>query len=228
MLDLSEVKYDSSRVKILDHPLAQSILTELRDKSTGQIEFRKGLVRLGRLMAFRIVEDFDTETVYVETPLNVKARGIRIPDLDKIIIIQILRAAMPFVEGMLKIFPAAKMGVISARRVEEKGMKPNKTFDVEVKYVKLPRIEEDNIAIIADPMFATGSTALKALDIVKNHGTPKKLIVATVISTPLAIKRVLDYDEKLMVYTVAIDNELNEKGYIVPGLGDAGDRAFGE
>ncbi len=227
-MDLTNIRYDYSRVKILEHPLAQSILTELRDKNTGQVEFRKGLVRLGRLMAFRIVEDFETETIYVETPLNVKARGVRIPDLNNIIIVQILRAAMPFVEGMLKIFPAAKMGVISARRIEERGMKPDKTFDIEVKYIKLPKISSENIVIIADPMFATGSTALKALEIVKERGNPKKIIVATVISTPLAIKRVLDADEKLLVYTVAIDTELNEKGYIVPGLGDAGDRAFGE
>jgi len=135
---------------------------------------------------------------------------------------------MPFVEGMLKVFPAARMGVISARRVEEKGMSDDKRFEIEVRYIKLPRIASDDTVIIADPMFATGSTALRAIDIVKKHGSPKRIILATVISTRIAIERALRADPRVVIYTVAIDPELNDKGYIVPGLGDAGDRAFGE
>ncbi len=216
------------RVKIVTHPLAQAVLTELRDKRTGQVEFRKGLVRIGRLVAYRITEDLDTEEVWVETPLGVKAKGIRIPDIDRIVIVQILRASMPFVEGMLKVFPAARMGVISARRVEEKGMSDDKKFEIEVRYIKLPKITSNDIVVIADPMFATGSTALRAIDIVKKHGNPKRIILATIISTRIAIERALQADPRVVIYTVAIDPKLNEKGYIVPGLGDAGDRAFGE
>ncbi len=105
------------RVVVIDHPLAQAILTTLRDRNTKQIEFRKGLVRLGRLMGYEIVKSMDIETVEVETPLGVKAKGVRIRDLDHVVIIQVLRAAMPLVEGLVKIFANARMGVVSARRL---------------------------------------------------------------------------------------------------------------
>lgn len=216
-------------LKIVDHPLAKAILTTLRDKNTHQIEFRRGLVRLGILIAYKIVEDFETEKVYVETPLNVKAEGIRLPDMDKIVIVQVLRASMPLVEGMIKIFPAARQGVVSARRVEELGMSEDKWFNIEIKYVKIPKINGDDNLIIADPMFATGSTVIAVMrELEKRNVKPKRLIVATVISTELAIKRLFDKYPHASIYTVSVDPTLNEKGYIVPGLGDAGDRAFGE
>ncbi|MCG2880529.1 MAG: uracil phosphoribosyltransferase [Vulcanisaeta sp.] len=215
------------RVVVVDHPLAQAILTTLRDRNTRQIEFRKGLVRLGRLIAYEIVKSFDVEPVEVETPLGVKARGVRIKDLDHVVIVQVLRAAMPLVEGLVKIFANARMGVVSARRVEESHRPGSLNFEVEVSYVKVPRISNDDILIIADPMLATGSTITTVLRHILKYGNPKRLIIVSIIATNYGIERVLKEYPSAEIYTVAIDPEINENGYIVPGLGDAGDRAFG-
>ena len=214
------------KVKIVDHPLAQEILTVVRSKDTGQIEFRKGLVRLGRLVGLDIISDMDHEKVSVETPLNVKAEGLRIVDLDHIVIINVLRAAIPFVEGLLKVLPKARQGIVSARRVEE-SMTSDYKFDIEVSYVKIPEITSRDTVIVADPMVATGSTMLRILEEVARRGKPKRLVIACVITTPLALDRILAAYPEVKVYAVAVDPELNERGFIVPGLGDAGDRAFG-
>jgi uracil phosphoribosyltransferase len=220
-------------VVVIDHPFAKAILTMLRDKRTDQISFRKGLVRLGRIMGIEMIKYLDVEKAYVETPLGVVAEGVRIPDMDYIAIISILRAAMPMVEGLIKIFPSARQGIVSARRVEEKGMSPGYEFEVEIHYTKIPKIYERDTVIVVDPMFATGSTMVAVADRVIRESKPKRLFFATVISTPIAIERLRKYlDSKGLIsrsklFTIAIDPEVNEKGYIVPGLGDAGDRAFG-
>jgi uracil phosphoribosyltransferase len=215
------------KVIIVDHPLAQAILTTLRDRNTKQIEFRKGLVRLGRLIGYEIIRSMDIETVEVETPLGVKARGVRIRDLDHVVIIQVLRAAMPLVEGLVKIFANARMGVVSARRVEESHKLNSLNFDIEITYVKVPRILNEDTLIIADPMLATGSTITAVLKHVLEYGNPRRTIIVSVISTKYGIERVLKEYPFIEIYTVSIDPEINDKGYIVPGLGDAGDRAFG-
>jgi len=131
------------KVKVLDHPYIQAILTVLRNKDTKQIEFRKSLVRMGRAFGLEMIKDFETEEVYVETPLGVKAKGLKIKGIDKVVIITVLRAAWPMVEGLIKIFPQARQGIISARRVEEKGMTPNGRFDVEISYARIPNISSD-------------------------------------------------------------------------------------
>ncbi|MEO3993686.1 MAG: uracil phosphoribosyltransferase [Desulfurococcaceae archaeon TW002] len=218
-------------VKVLSHPYIQAVLTELRDESTGQIEFRKSLVRLGRALGFEIIRDFELERVTVKTPLGVFADGVRIKDLDKVLIVTVLRAAWPMTEGLIKIFPKARQGIISARRVEEKGMKEDMSFDIDVEYVRLPSISPEDIIIIVDPMVATGSTIETVLKILSKRGKGKRYIVASAITTPVAIDRIRRVSEDLglniTIYTAAIDPQINEKGYIVPGLGDAGDRAFG-
>jgi len=220
-------------IVVVDHPLAKAILTMLRDRRTDQISFRKGLVRLGRIIGMEMTKYLDIEKVYVETPLGVMAEGIRIPDMDRVVIINILRAAMPMVEGLIKIFPSARQGIVSARRVEEKGMSPGFEFEVEVHYMKIPRIGGDDTVIVVDPMFATGSTMVSVVDRVVRDVIPKRLFFATAISTNIAIERLRRYlSSRALVgrsklFTVAIDPEVNSKGYIVPGLGDAGDRAFG-
>ncbi len=215
------------KVNIIDHPLAQALLTKLRDKSTDQIEFRKGLVELGRIIGYEIVRSMDVQKKEVETPLGVKARGVTIPDLEHVVIVQILRAAMPMAEGLVKIFERARMGVISARRLENTHKKGSLSFDIESTYVRVPKIFSDDVLIIADPMLATGSTIVTVLRSISSKGKPKRKIVASIIATEFGIKRVLKEDDNSEVYTVAIDPEVNEDGYIVPGLGDAGDRAFG-
>jgi len=218
------------KLKVINRKYAQAILTNLRNKNISQIEFRKGLVRLGRILGLEIAEDYDYEEVEVETPLGVVVRGVRMKDLDNTIIVTVLRAAWPLTEGLIKIFYNAKQGVIAARRVEEKGMK-NYDFEVEVSYVKLPKITSDNIVIISDVMVATASTLLRVIDKVRERGEPKRFYVASVISTPIAIEKLQRYADvsgiDLRMFTLSIDPEVNDKGFIVPGLGDAGDRAFG-
>lgn len=218
------------RVKVVDHPYAQAILTNLRDRRISQIEFRKGLVRLGRVLGLEIVKEFDVEECEVETPLGVKAKGVRIKDLDKVVIVTVLRAAWPLTEGLVKIFYNAKQGVIVAKRVEEKGMR-NYEFDVEIAYVKVPEISQDTTVILTDVMVATGSTARVALRELVQHSRARRYFLASVIATPLALSKIRKEVEELgidlTVYVVAIDPDVNERGYIVPGLGDAGDRAFG-
>jgi len=202
------------------------VVTKVRDRSTGQIEFRKGLVKLGRLLGFEIVRTFEVVPKVVTTPLNAEAQGIDIPDVENVVLVTVLRAAMPLTEGLLKVFPNARQGVVSARRVEET-YRGGLNFDVEINYVKLPELHGREITIIADPMLATGSTMKKVLDEVRRRGTPKRIIFASVISTRQAIERIRACDPKVEIFTVAVDEKLNEHGFIVPGLGDAGDRAFG-
>jgi len=217
-------------LRVVNRKYAQGILTVLRNKDTSQIEFRKGLVRLGRILGLEIIEDFDTEPLEVETPLGVKVRGVKIRDIENVIIITILRAAWPLTEGLVKIFYMAKQGVIAARRVEEKGMR-NWEFEVEISYIKTPQITSNSVIIISDVMVATGSTLSSVLSELVKRGKVKKYYVASVITTPIAIERLRKTCEELNIdlkmYAIAVDPKINDKGYIIPGLGDAGDRAFG-
>lgn len=217
-------------LKLVNRKFAQSILTQLRNHETSQIEFRKGLVRLGRILGLEIIEDYDVEEVEVITPLNVKCKGIRIKDMDNTVIITVLRAAWSLTEGLIKVFYNAKQGVVAARRVEERGMH-NWEFEVEISYIKTPRISSDSIVIVSDVMVATGSTIVQVLRELVKRGKAKKYYIASVIATPLAIERIRKVCDELGInvkmYAVAIDPEVNDKGYIVPGLGDAGDRSFG-
>ncbi|AEA12136.1 uracil phosphoribosyltransferase [Thermoproteus uzoniensis 768-20] len=207
-------------VYIIDHPYAQHVLTKLRDKNTNSLEFRKGLVKLGRIMGYEIAKRFPRREVVVQTPLG-EARGLVLEDLDKVVIVEVLRAAMPLVEGLLKAFPEAKIGVIAARRREEGG-----AIGVDVYYVRLPEVE-GSVVLMADPMLATGVTMASAIREVLGRGSPKRLMVASVIATPMGVERVLSTYPQAEIYAVAIDEVLNKNGFIVPGLGDAGDRAFG-
>lgn len=218
------------RLKIVDRKYAQSILTTLRNKNTSQIDFRKGLVRIGRILGLEIIEDYDVEEITIDTPLAKNVKGYRIKDLDQTIVVTILRAAWPLTEGLIKILYSAKQGVIAARRVEEKGMR-DWEFDIDISYIKIPQITPDNIVVISDVMVATGSTIVRALDELLKIGRAKRYYIASVITTPIAIDKLRKYayerDIDLRMYVVSIDPEVNDKGYIVPGLGDAGDRAFG-
>ena len=215
----------NKHVHVIDHPLAQSILTDLRNKDTTQIPFRKGLVKLGRLMSFEIISSFPTKVVEVETPLKVKAKGVTVPDMEHVVIINVLRAATALVEGMLKSFPHARLGVLAVQRVEEKegieNVKPVKFF------VKIPKFSGQDTVIIADPMLATGGTLLATIAEVYKIGKPKRLLLCTVISCDYGVDKVMKKYPNVELYTLAIDHELNTHAYIVPGLGDAGDRSFG-
>jgi len=217
-------------VQVVNRKYAHHILTLLRNKDSSQIEFRKGLVKLGRILGMEIAEDMETEEAVVETPLGVKVKGIRIKDMDNTIIVTVLRAAWPLTEGLIKVFYNARQGVIAAKRVEEKGMQ-NYEFEIEVSYVKMPSATPNDVVIISDVMVATGSTLARILDEVVKKGRAKKYYIASILSTPVAVAKLRDKADELGVnlkmYAISIDPELNQKGYIMPGLGDAGDRAFG-
>ncbi len=214
-------------VKVIDHPLAQEIMTTLRDKRTGQIMFRKGLVKLGRLVGMEIARTMAFKEIEVDTPTGQKAKGIVLTDAQNVMIVNVLRAAVPFVEGLLKVLPASRQSIVSAKRIEEGIAAPNYNFRIERNYSKISKIYPNDTLIVADPMLASGCTLLAVLDELMKCNSPKRVIVASVISAPLGIQRIMDKYPTIEIFTGAIDQGLNEHGYIVPGLGDAGDRAFG-
>ncbi len=208
------------KVTVVDHPMVIEQLTLARDKKTNQVAFRKAIFRLGRIMAYEFLRTMETQATEVVTPLG-KAAGGRVKGNDKIVIILVLRASIPFVEGMYKNFPMARTGVISAWRG-----KPPK-FPIEVNYAKIPKIKDDDVVIIADPMLATGHTLVEVARRVAKQGRPKRLVIFSAISTKQGIEYVAKVFPRAEFYTCAIDPTLDEDGYIVPGLGDAGDRSFG-
>ena len=211
---------------LVTHALAKDELSRLRDKETEQVQFRKGLVRLGHLCGYEIIDGrMETEYVEIETPLTT-TMGERVTGLDDVVIVNVLRAATPFVEGLLKAFPRVRQGVISASRDESAGMNEDGEFPISVDYVKLPDIRADDTVIVADPMLATGSTMSAVLDHITDGPDPDRLIVLAAVSAPPGIVRVTEEFPDADLLTVAIDDRLDEDGFIVPGLGDAGDRAF--
>ncbi|AAV47370.1 uracil phosphoribosyltransferase [Haloarcula marismortui ATCC 43049] len=212
---------------VVTHALARDELTRIRNVETEQVAFRKGLVRLGRICGYEIIDGrMETEYTEVQTPLTT-TMGERVKGLEDVVIVNVLRAATPFVEGLLKAFPRARQGVISASRDEEAGMNDDGEFPISVEYVKLPEITEDDTVIIADPMLATGSTMATVLDYITSEKTePENLLVLAAVSAPEGIVRVSEAQPDADIISVAIDDELDEDGFIVPGLGDAGDRAF--
>jgi uracil phosphoribosyltransferase len=218
---------DRGDANVLTHALAKDTLSRIRNVETEQVEFRKGLVKLGRISGYEIIDGaMETEFVSLETPLT-ETTGERVKGLDNVVIINVLRAATPFVEGLLKAFPRAKQGVISAGRDEEAGMNEDGEFPITIDYVKLPEITEADTVIVADPMLATGSTMCTVLDHVTAEmpdAGVEDLFVLSAVSAPDGLIRVGDQFPDLL--TVAIDDHLDDDGFIVPGLGDAGDRAF--
>lgn len=215
---------------VITHALARHTLTELRSVETEQVAFRKGLVKLGRICGYEIIDGWmGIDSVDVDTPLT-RTTGKRIAGMDDIVIINVLRAATPLVEGLLKAFPRARQGVISASRDEEAGRDEDGAFPISVDYVKLPEITAADTVIVADPMLATGSTMVAVLDrVFEDAPSPEELndlVVLSAVAAPDGLERLDDAVPGADVLTVAVDEHLDENGFIVPGLGDAGDRAF--
>jgi uracil phosphoribosyltransferase len=217
---------DRDDAYLITHALARDTLSTLRDSRTEQVAFRKGLVKLGRICGYEIIDGaMDTEYVTITTPLQ-ETTGERVKGLDDVVIVNVLRAATPFVEGLLKAFPRAKQGVISAGRNEAAGMTDGE-FPIDIDYVKLPQITPEDTVIVADPMLATGSTICAVLDrVLEDQPNPENLFVLSAVSAPPGLLNVGDHVPEADLLTVAIDDYLDEDGFIVPGLGDAGDRAF--
>ena len=212
---------------VITHALARHTLSELRDVETDQVAFREGLVELGRLCGSEIVDGrMETEFVAVQTPLA-ETTGERVRGIDDVVIVTVLRAATPFVQGLLDAFPRARQGVISASRDEAAGQDDEGRFPISVDYVKLPEVGPEDTVIVADPMLATGSTLSAVLDRVTAVAHEDATVLAlTAVAAPPGVKRLGEEWPDVDLLTVAIDERLDEEGFIVPGLGDAGDRAF--
>ena len=219
---------DRGDAAVISHALAKDTLSDLRSTDTEQVGFRKGLVKLGRICGYEIIDGaMETEYVEIETPLTT-TMGESVRGLDDVVIINILRAATPFVEGLLKAFPRARQGVISAGRDEAAGMDEDGTFPISIDYVKLPEITPEDTVIVADPMLATGSTIIAVLDrVLADAPDPEDLFVLSAVSAPEGLLRVQEAFPQAELLTVSIDDRIDDDGFIVPGLGDAGDRAFG-
>ncbi|MGQ4892160.1 MAG: uracil phosphoribosyltransferase [Candidatus Njordarchaeia archaeon] len=211
-------------INVVDNLFLQHMLVELRDKNTKCPRFRHILNLMGEFMAYEISKILDVQETDVLTPLGVSAKGYRIRDYYDIVLIAILRASIPMIFGATHVFEEAEIGFISAKRIEGE-MSENFEMEVKVEYSNLPNLG-GKVVIIMDPMLATGSTLVKILKQIYQNGKPKKVIIASVIATMQGIKRIKRSFSDVIFFTIAIDEKLNSKGYIVPGLGDAGDRAF--
>lgn len=204
-------------VHVIDHPLIQHKLTIMRMKETGTKDFRELLEEISMLMAYEITRDFPLKDVEIETPIC-KCKEKMLAG-KKVGVVPILRAGLGMLNGVVNMIPAARVGHVGMYR-EPKTLKP-----VEY-YCKLPGDVAERTLVVVDPMLATGGSSSAALSLLKEKGA-KHIILMCLVAAPEGV-RVINHDHPdVPLYVAAIDEKLNEKGYIVPGLGDAGDRIFG-
>lgn len=204
------------KINVVDHPLIKHKLTLMRKKDTGPKEFRELLKEITLLIAYeatRHLELFETE---IETPLE-KTKGFYINDKD-IVIVPILRAGLGMSDGILQLLPNASVGHVGIYR-------DPKTLEAVEYYAKFPTFTNNSFVFVLDPMLATGVSSVKALEIIKKHGA-KNIVLVTLIASPEGTKVVNEKHPDVVIYTASLDRQLNSKGYILPGLGDAGDRLF--
>ena len=206
-----------AKVFVFDHPLIQHKLTYIRDKHTGTKEFRELVDEVATLMAFEITRDMAVEDFEVETP--VQKTTSKVLSGKKLGIVPILRAGIGMVDGILKLIPAAKVGHIGLYR------DPETLMPVEY-YVKLPSDVVEREFIVVDPMLATGGSAIAAITSLKQRGAINIKFMC-LIAAPEGVEALKEVHPDVDIYIAALDEKLNDHGYIVPGLGDAGDRLFG-
>ena len=206
-----------SKVVVMDHPLIKHKITMIRDKNTGSKDFRELVTEISTLMAYEVTRDFPLTEVEIETPITKMMSPVIAG--KKVGLVPILRAGLGMVDGMLNLIPAAKVGHIGLYRDPET-LKP-----VEY-YCKLPMDINERDLILLDPMLATGGSAIAAIEFLKKSGAQSIRLVC-LIAAPEGIKAVQEAAPDVDIYLGAIDEKLNDHAYIVPGLGDAGDRLFG-
>ena len=213
MMDFENEK----NITIFTHPLIQHKISILRDKKTGTNEFRKLVEEIAMLEGFEALSDLPTEDVEVKTPIET----CKTPVLSgrKLAVVPILRAGLGMVDGILSLVPTAKVGHVGMYRDEE-------TLQPKEYYCKLPEDIDQRLVLIVDPMLATGGSADAAIEFVKKQGA-KQIKFASIIAAPEGIKMLTEKHPDIQIYCGSIDRQLNENGYILPGLGDAGDRIFG-
>lgn len=204
-------------VTVMDHPLIQHKLTLIRDKNTGTKEFKELVSEVSLLMGYEVTRNLPLEETEIETPVC-KAKS-KVISGKKLGLVPILRAGLGMVEGMLKLIPAAKVGHIGLYRDPE-------TLEPVEYYCKLPTDIEERELILLDPMLATGGSAVAGIQFLKDKGA-KAIKLVCLIASPEGVERVATNHPDVEIYVAAVDERLNDHGYIVPGLGDAGDRLFG-
>ena len=206
-----------ANVHVLDHPLIQHKLAVLRSKDTSVKEFRELISEISGLMCYEATRNLPTVEVEVETPIcTAKCRML---SGKKLAIVPVLRAGLGMVDAMVDLIPSAKIGHIGLYRDPE-------THEPVEYYCKLPEDIENRVTFVVDPMLATGGSAVAAIDFLKKHGC-KNIIMMNIIGCPEGIKAVTEAHPDVDLYLAACDEKLNDHAYIVPGLGDAGDRIFG-
>ena len=206
-----------SKVCVFDHPLIQHKLSILREKSTSVKEFRELISEIAMLMCYEATRDLPLEEIEIETPVA-KAKVKHIAG-KKLAIVPILRAGLGMVDGMVSMMPNVKVGHIGLFRDPE-------TLEPVKYYFKMPPDIEERDVIVVDPMLATGGSASAAIQFLKDDGV-KHIKLMCIIGAPESVKRMQEDHPDVDIFVAALDDHLNEHGYIVPGLGDAGDRIFG-
>ena len=204
-------------VHVLDHPLIQHKLAILRNENTGVKEFRELISEIAGLMCYEATRNLPTEEVEVKTPVAVAK--CRMLAGKKLAIVPVLRAGLGMVDSMVDLIPSAKIGHIGLYRDPE-------THQPVEYYCKLPEDIENRVVFVVDPMLATGGSAVAAIDFLKARGC-RNIIMMNIIGCPEGVKAVQDAHPDVEMYLAAVDEKLNDHAYIVPGLGDAGDRIFG-
>ena len=206
-----------NQVFVMDHPLIQHKLTFLRDKNTGSKEFRELVGEIAMLMCYEATRDLPLQEVHIETPMG--EATTKVIAGRKLAVVPILRAGLGMVEGVLEMVPAAKVGHIGLYR-------DHKTLQPVEYYNKLPQDITERDVIVLDPMLATGGSAIDAISIVK-RSNPKSIKFMCIIAAPEGLNRLHTTHPDVEIFCAALDKQLNDHGYILPGLGDAGDRIYG-
>lgn len=201
---------------VLSHPLLDSKMAIIRDKNTSTKDFKEIVDEIGMLVTYEITRNLEVKDKIVETPFETITCKTLATD---IVIVPILRAGLGMVDGIRRIIPQAKVGHIGLYRNEE-------TLVPVEYYFKLPEIKDSTTCILVDPMLATGGSCIKGIELLKSKGV-KHIIYVGLVGCPEGIKAVQDAYPDVDIYMVKVDRELNDKGYILPGLGDCGDRLFG-
>jgi len=212
---MSDFRMDG--VTVVDHPLVRHKLTIMRSKDTSTAQFRRLLREISTLLCYEVTRDLPLADCVIETPVA-RAKGAKIEG-KKLVFIPILRAGLGLVEGMLDLVPSARVGHVGLYREPE-------TLDAVEYYFRAPEDVADRLCVVVDPMLATANTAVAALERLKERGVANLRFVCLVAS-PEGLERLRGWHPDVPVWTAAVDERLNDHGYIVPGLGDAGDRLFG-
>ena len=207
----------SSNVHLIDHPLVQHKLTLMRSKSASTNSFRRLLNELSMLMAYEVTRDMPMQDIEIETPLE--TMQAKVIDGKKLVFVSILRAGTGILDGMLTVVPGARVGHIGLYR-------DPKTLTAIEYYFKMPGDMHERDVVVVDPMLATGNSAIAAVERLKELG-PKSIKFVCLLTCPEGVAAMQRAHPDVPIYTAAIDRELNSHGYILPGLGDAGDRIFG-